>query len=359
LQPYDNSYTGAGLSAPKVKVGSQLYYLISDKENMSLQQVSSPDVTPYVYPYNVMSGINPVENEYYEPCIEVTINYDGGDSAVMVMVFESENERNQILSQIQNSAAGPVSGDNYGQDIGFQDNYDSTGYHKSDPYEQNSGGFETRDDYESQYSGSESYNSGDRQTFDEYKYSQGGLSLVEKIKGFLRYPGETFESVSSDELMSGIIYTALMLVLFSVVNVLFSAVIASALAPDNAIYGVLLNEIPELIRLVLEYFIFGALCIMVYGLLVFLMTKITRQEFHLTESLQTTFYSTTSLGTLGLIPLFGLFIAPVWMVFLQYKGLHDGLNADKKWALLSAIVPALIMFFLLYYVIISGEVVFI
>ncbi len=90
-----------------------------------------------------------------------------------------------------------------------------------------------------------------------------------------------------------------------------------------------------------------------------LMTKITRQEFHLTESLQTTFYSTTSLGTLGLIPLFGLFIAPVWMVFLQYKGLHDGLNADKKWALLSAIVPALIMFFLLYYVIISGEVVFI
>ncbi|MBN2733515.1 MAG: YIP1 family protein [Methanomicrobiaceae archaeon] len=341
---------------PRVRVGGQLYFLTLDNTSLSLQQVSSVDVMPYVYPYSVLSGVFPTGNEYYEPCIKATINYDTGDTAVLMMVFESEEERNSVVSKIQyyaertfsegssekadDSPESYKSGENYGEN--FEDS-DFKDYMSHNNYE----------------SSSSDHNPYSRQTFDEYKYSQGSLSLIEKISGFLRYPGETFSSVTSDELKSGIIYAFLMLLMFSVVNVFISAVIASAISPENTIYGVLLNSVPELVRLILEYFIFGALCVLAYGLLVFFMTKIMRQEFHLAESLQTTLYSTTPLGTIGLIPLFGVFIAPIWMVFLQYKGLYDCLDSDPKCAAVSAFIPALIMLLIFYYIVVSGEVAFI
>ncbi len=249
--------------------------------------------------------------------------------------------------------------DNYGNNGGnYSDSYSdrySDGYGDYDRYG-GSRGDEYERGYDSDYGSS--YDSG-RQSFGEYKYSQGSLSLPEKIIGFIRYPSETFESSSSDSTVSVLIYGILMLVLFSVVNVVIAAVIGSSVAPKNAIFGALLSNGGELVRLILEYLIFSIICVLVYGILVFLLTKITRQGLSLPESLGTTIYSTTALGTIGLIPLVGIFIAPLFLIFLQIKGLMAGYIQDTKFAVIAAVLPAIIMFAVFYYVVISGEVAFI
>ena len=475
MQPYENSYNGRGAPAPRVRVGGQLYNLFADRQNLTLQQTSAPGESPYVYPYNTVAGISISSNEYYEPCIDAQISFDGAQTSSMTIIFDSEDERNSVFSTIQNfmnaslhmppnqppaqpkanprmqqtpygateSFLGPeysdsefigeradgrggergfgysqsqpgsqnsyetknpydsassyeqhdpyssYSQDSYGRDSGYnpQNPYDSHNPHGSyDSYESQRsydsyGRHESYDSYESpksydsygphdSYDSYDSYDSHDsyasdpystqrKQTFDEYRYSQSDLSLPEKIIGFVRYPAETFESSAADDLKSGILYAGLMLVLFSVVNVLISAVIASSAAPKSTIYANLLTSTPELVRLILEYMIFGAVLIVVYGLLVYLIAMATGQGVDISESLLTTFYSATALGTLGLIPLVGIFIAPLYMVFLQIKGLCGAYDADVKFAALSAVIPAVLMFALFYYFVASGEVAFI
>ena len=250
--------------------------------------------------------------------------------------------------------------DNYRDD--YSDNYSdrySDGYGNGD-YDRYGGRGGRGDEYERGYDSGygSSYDSG-RQSFGEYKYSQGSLSLPEKIIGFIRYPSETFESSNSDSTVSVLIYGILMLVLFSVVNVVIAAVIGSSVAPKNAIFGALLSNGGELVRLILEYLIFSIICLLVYGILVFLLTKITRQGLSIQESLTTTIYSSTALGTIGLIPLVGIFIAPLFLIFLQIKGLMAGYIQDTKFAVIAAVLPAIIMFAVFYYVVVSGEVAFI
>ena len=523
----------------KVRVGGQLYRLTMDDRGLRLD-LAAGGVEPYEYPYDVITSANASTNGYYEPCIDLTVSYNFNESASMTMVFDLDDERDNVLRQILSVTGGGAGGyqqapaaaassygqADYGQDMygqngggygsnggygnggyesgmsspnarnanaqnarggyanpqydggygregGYQDNFgqnsgqnygqnyrqypqnqpyneysdentdvyganrsggyggyndgmggygsdggygnggygqQNTGYGQNGGYGNGSGyhdgcsqnGGDYRNNYSDGYSdgysgyrdngnsysdgysdrysdgysdndrygdrddgygrgyGSDygSYDSG-RQSFGEYKYSQGSLSLPEKIIGFVRYPSETFESSNNDELPTVLIYGALMLLLFSVVNVVIAAVIGSAAAPDNAVFGGLLSNGGELVRLILEYLIFSIICLLVYGILVFLLTKITGQGLSPQESLTTTIYSSTALGTIGLIPLVGIFIAPLFLIFLQIKGLAAGYVQDIKFAVIAAVLPAIIMFAVFYYVVVSGEVAFI
>ena len=492
----------------KVRVGGQLYRLTMDDRGLRLD-LAAGGVEPYEYPYDVITSANASTNGYYEPCIDLTVSYNFNESASMTMVFDLDDERDNVLRQILSVTGGGAGGyqqapaaaaasygqADYGQDMygqngggyanpqydggygregGYQDNFgqnsgqnygqnyqqypqnnqpyneysdektdvyganrsggyggyndgmggygsdggygnggygqqnngygnnggygNGSGYH--DGYSQNGGDYRNNysDGYSDGYSGyrdngnsysdgysdrySDGYSDNDRyggrddgygrgygsdygsydsgrQSFGEYKYSQGSLSLPEKIIGFVRYPSETFESSNNDELPTVLIYGALMLLLFSVVNVVIAAVIGSAAAPDNAVFGGLLSNGGELVRLILEYLIFSIICLLVYGILVFLLTKITGQGLSPQESLTTTIYSSTALGTIGLIPLVGIFIAPLYLIFLQIKGLAAGYVQDIKFAVIAAVLPAIIMFAVFYYVVVSGEVAFI
>ncbi len=517
----------------KVRVGGQLYHLTMDDSMLRLS-LAAGGVEPYEYPYDVIKSTNAFSNGYYEPCIEITVCYNLNESASMTMVFDLDEERDNVLRQLmsftgnnggnggsmayQQAPASAVAsgygqsqsgygqdmygqnagynaggqgtsgasggygdssqyGGGYGGDAGYRDNYDQNnpqysqnnqsyneysdentdvyganrssqggydnydrfgGYGSDESYGANDGfGNNYRDnysqnnsvDYSGNYPGNNSNNYGDNysnsysdnysenysdnysdnysenypnnntnnyrdgysdnysdynqyagsgedyergydsgygslydtgyQSFGEYKYSQGSLSIPEKIIGFIRYPSETFESSNSDNIVSVLIYGVLMLVLFSVVNVVIAALIGSSVAPKNAIFGVLLSNGGELVRLILEYLIFSIICLLVYGILVFLITKITGQGLSPQESLTTTIYSSTALGTIGLIPLIGIFIAPLFMVFLQIKGLMAGYISDTKFAVIAAVLPAIVMFAVFYYVVISGEVAFI
>ena len=420
VQPYDNNYERRGLNQSKVRVGGQLYYLIMDTESMTLKQVSGPQSSPYVYPYNIVSGISLVSNEYFEPCLEITISYETMETAGMTLVFETSEERDSAFSSLNQMVSNPAfvppvtpeqkdysdktsqtghftennlhnhnfedqNIQKHGYDSyetekpyvsGYNSGYESVDEYRSGDYPTGYENFENYTGYDRSQAGYDEYDRGRHQSyesekkydsygggftksFDEYKYSQSDLTIIEKITGFLRYPSETFESVSSEDLKSGILYAGLMLCLFSVVSVLFSAIIASAIAPESTIYTNLLSDIPELIRLILEYLIFGVFCVLIYGMLVFLLTKITGQELFFTESFITTLYSVTAIGTIGLIPLFGIFLAPLWMIFLQIKGLCSAYDIEVKFAAVSAVIPAVIMFAVFYYLIISGEVAFI
>ena len=74
------------------------------------------------------------------------------------------------------------------------------------------------------------------------------------------------------------------------------------------------------------------------------------------ESLKITMYSSVPFATIGLIPFFGLYIAPVWTVYLQAKGLVECNEIDDRVALVSSVVAAVILAALFYIVIISGKV---
>ncbi|WOF15966.1 YIP1 family protein [Methanoplanus sp. FWC-SCC4] len=370
MQPYNSNHNNAGMAQSKVRINGQLFDLNVTKENLILSQDTQSE--PYIYPISTIESANRIENEYYEPCIEIKILYDDGSNASMVMIFDFEDIREQIFSDI-----------NYFLDISrrsvktqeIYQEYDKESYNEysKDHYtyqSENQGGYKS--DFEAEYIDNSSGKSGHTmdfqdeyddtehsRSFQQYKYSSGELSFIEKIIAILKNPEDIFPSLASDDILPAFIHMTLVLTIFSVVTALSSAIISSFIAPELGIFGNLLKNIPGLIILIIELLVFGIISVFVYGILVFLIAKIAGEEQVPEESLVVTMYSATPFGILGLIPLFGAFLSPLGMVFIQYKGMTEGLYADQIPAIMASVIPAIIMFGLFYYFIISGEVAYI
>lgn len=168
---------------------------------------------------------------------------------------------------------------------------------------------------------------------------------------FVRFPSETFQETADETLGAGLKYLLVMAGLYAVVTILVAALLAHMLAPDVGTFGTLLAVPVDMILIIVELLVFVVVGVLIYGLLGFVILKAGRWDLYADEVIVSTCHAATPLGTFGLIPFIGTFVAPLWIVALQYKGFYEAHNVDSGWAAAAAIVPA-VVFALLYYLLI-------
>ena len=334
-----------------IKLSANTYQLSVTNYRLAFVPRESTGVSPFSYYYEHITGFRPVQSGYYEPCIELSIRYSNGMTDVMQMVFADAGDRDRTLYAITNASSerlaeieaekNPPLGS--GRDLSMQNEYGQ--YH--DDYireEKSSGGY---DDYDTAVAG---------KAYGAMDFGNGYMSFFDKFTGLIRDPSGTFPSLYSDELSDGLKFMLVMMAISALVNTMLTGFLASKILPGLETFSGLGSNPASLAVLLIEVFIFLVLTLSVYGLLTFAITKIFGEEMFPDESLKITMYSSVPFATIGLIPFFGLYIAPVWTVYLQAKGLVECNEIDDRVALVSSVVAAVILAALFYIVIISGKV---
>ncbi|ADN35994.1 Protein of unknown function DUF2143 [Methanolacinia petrolearia DSM 11571] len=335
-----------------VKLSANTYQLSVTNYRLAFVPRESTGVSPFSYYYEYITGFRPVQSGYYEPCIELSIRYSNGMTDAMQIVFADAGDRDRVLYAISDASAKRYSEKEAErdpflqkrQDLSMQDEYGN--YH--DEYRQ-------ADDYRrSEY---DEYDSGLENGYGERDYGNGQyLSFLDKFLGLLKNPSGTFPSLYSDELSDGLKFMLVIMAISAVVNTMLTGFLASKILPGLDTFSGLGSNPASLVTLVIEVFIFLVLTLAVYGLLTFAISRIFGEEMFLDESMKVTMYASAPFAAIGLIPLFGLYIAPIWTVYLQAKGLEECNEIEGRAAIISSVIAAMILAALFYLVIISGKV---
>lgn len=334
-----------------VRLSANTYDLSVTNYRLAFVPRESTGVSPFSYYYEYISGFRPVQSGYYEPCIEISIRYSNGMTDMMQIVFADAGDRDRTLYAISEASAqrhSEIEAERNpplqrGQDLSMQDEYGQ--YH--DDYAQ----AEYRGD------GYDEYDSGFDSGYREKDYGNGQyLSFFEKFTGLIKNPSGTFPSLYSDELSDGLKFMLVMMAISAVVNTMLTGFLASRIVPGLDTFSGLGSNPSSLVILILEVFIFLVLTLAVYGLLTFAISKIFGEEMFLDESMKVTMYSSVPFASVGLIPFFGLYIAAIWTVYLQAKGLEECNEINGRTAIISSVAAAIILAGLFYLVIISGKV---
>jgi len=335
-----------------IRLSANTYQLSVTNYRLAFVPRESTGVSPFSYNYEQISGFRPVQSGYYEPCIELSIAYSNGMTDVTQIVFADAGDRDRTLYAISEASAqrlseieaerNPPLGT--GPDLSMQNEYGQ--YH--DDYVQ--------EEYSRKGSYDE-YDSGFDSGYDNKNFGNGQyLSFFDKFTGLIRNPTGTFASLYSDELSDGLKFMLVMMAISAVVNTMLTGFLASKIVPGLETFSGLGSNPTSLIILILELFIFLVLTLAVYGLLTFAISKIFGEEMFLEDSMKVTTYCSVPFATVGLIPFFGLYIAPIWTVYLQATGLVECNDMDGRAAIISSVIAAIIIAALFYIIIISGKV---
>ncbi|MBQ3718463.1 MAG: YIP1 family protein [Methanomicrobium sp.] len=382
-----------------VTVGGQSLCLVFERDGLRLNSISE-SVEPYFYAYNSILKIK--ESAGSIPSIGITVNYGDFGDAVIDIDFKSADEMKKALEELtarrnspaasSASAAGPsassvssASGASSGNSsAGYNpsksSDYSGRSYRQSEnssysgSYRGSSGSYpgsysgsysgSHSGSYSGSYSNSSSYSSPSDSYSNRYYHSQDipesaeELSIQEKYIEFLRYPSETFEAIKYETPDKSLFYFIVVLFLFAAVNTIVCGFVGMLAAPDNPFFGHLFRDFGSLVVTTLIIFVMTAAAVVIYGLCTRIMLNALGSELEFHESMSITFYSATAFGTVGLIPLVGVFLAPFYMLYLQMKGLCSAYELDTTVSLIASVVPFAVLSGLFYFFIMSGAVVY-
>ncbi len=383
-----------------VTVGGQSLCLVFERDGLRLNSISE-SVEPYFYAYNSILKIK--ESAGSIPSIGITVNYGDFGDAVIDIDFKSADEMKKALEELtsrRNSpasssfTASPAPGASYsspssasssssvssssshGHSSGSGHASDSflSGYRSGNTsfsgshtgsYSGSSGSYSRSSSgsysgsYSSSYSGLHSDSNSNRyyHLSDDHEPVEE-LSISEKYIDFLRYPSETFEAVGRDTPDKSLFYFIAVTFLFAVVNTVICGFVGMLAAPDNPFFGHLFRDFGGLVVTAIIIFVMTAAAIVIYGLCTRIMLNALGSELEFHESMSVTFYSATAFGTVGLIPLVGVFLAPFYMLYLQMKGLCSACELETSVSLIASAVPFAVLSGLFYFFIMSGAVVY-
>lgn len=390
-----------------VTVGGQSLCLVFERDGLRLNSISE-SVEPYFYAYNSILKIK--ESAGSIPSIGITVNYGDFGDAVIDIDFKSADEMKKALEELtsrRNSPAAsssfpssPAPGASYSSpssassssSVSSSHGHSSGSGHASDSflsgyrsgntsfsgshtgsysgssvsYSRSSSGSHTgsysgsySSSYSSSYSGLHSDSNSNRyyHLSDDHEPVEE-LSISEKYIDFLRYPSETFEAVGRDTPDKSLFYFIAVTFLFAVVNTVICGFVGMLAAPDNPFFGHLFRDFGGLVVTAIIIFVMTAAAIVIYGLCTRIMLNALGSELEFHESMSVTFYSATAFGTVGLIPLVGVFLAPFYMLYLQMKGLCSAYELETSVSLIASAVPFAVLSGLFYFFIMSGAVVY-
>ncbi|WP_052359230.1 Yip1 family protein [Methanomicrobium mobile] len=384
-----------------VTVGGQSLCLVFERDGLRLNSISE-SVEPYFYAYNSILKIK--ESAGSIPSIGITVNYGDFGDAVIDIDFKSADEMKKALEELtsrKNSpaasssfTASPAPGASYSSGSSASSSssvssssshgHSSGSGHASDSFLSGyrSGNTSFSGSHTGSYSGSSgSYSRSSSGSYSgSYSNSYSGLhsdsnsnryyhlsddhepveelSISEKYIDFLRYPSETFEAVGRDTPDKSLFYFIAVTFLFAVVNTVICGFVGMLAAPDNPFFGHLFRDFGGLVVTAIIIFVMTAAAIVIYGLCTRIMLNALGSELEFHESMSVTFYSATAFGTVGLIPLVGVFLAPFYMLYLQMKGLCSACELETSFSLIASAVPFAVLSGLFYFFIMSGAVVY-
>ncbi|WFN34088.1 YIP1 family protein [Methanogenium sp. S4BF] len=179
-----------------------------------------------------------------------------------------------------------------------------------------------------------------------FRSQELGLSevpFIEKFFGFLAAPDDAFRYTRTDSFGQALVYLAAVLAIFaavtSIVLHLFAGSLDAAEYPRMAALGA---DIVGSLLLIPRIVILGIAGILIWSLVMHILLRILGQSDDVTETFRTCAYAATPFGTVGLIPFFGPFLAAIWMLVLQYKGLVAADDVENRFALLAVAVPVIL-----------------
>lgn len=382
-----------------VTVGGQSLCLVFERDGLRLNSISE-SVEPYFYAYNSILKIK--ESAGSIPSIGITVNYGDFGDAVIDIDFKSADEMKKALEELTSRRNSPAASSSFpsspapgapysspssassSSSVSSSHGHSSGSGHASDSFLSGyrSGNTSFSGSHTGSYSGSSgSYSRSSSGSYSgSYSRSSSGLhsdsnsnryyhlsddhepveelSISEKYIDFLRYPSETFEAVGRDTPDKSLFYFIAVTFLFAVVNTVICGFVGMLAAPDNPFFGHLFRDFGGLVVTAIIIFVMTAAAIVIYGLCTRIMLNALGSELEFHESMSVTFYSATAFGTVGLIPLVGVFLAPFYMLYLQMKGLCSAYELETSVSLIASAVPFAVLSGLFYFFIMSGAVVY-
>jgi hypothetical protein len=173
--------------------------------------------------------------------------------------------------------------------------------------------------------------------------------VIEKIKGFLLSPVETFRKSRGDTAVPVIAYFIVLLVFYG----LLSAVISAA--------GIMKNPIPSVMKMGLgvadpvvvfitvffSVIIAWLFLILIWGLWLHIFVYIAGGRKDIMQTEKAAIYGSTPFLLLGWIPVIGLVIGGIWAIILTILGLRELQEITTGKAILAYVLALVIIFVIL------------
>lgn len=192
-----------------------------------------------------------------------------------------------------------------------------------------------------------------------YRGSGGGYadtdSVYGTILGIIRSPEETFRQTRRKELGEVIPVLLVSLAIFAFGNAFFLGLAASSIDPSAypALSG--LADMGTLIFVAIEAIVLGVIVTAVTGILLHFGAYYEGFDEDINDSVRVAAYSSVPFAVGGIIPVFGIIIAPFWSIYLQYTGMRETFYMDSDQAIVAALVPAAVFVILFIITVILGE----
>ncbi|WOF16946.1 YIP1 family protein [Methanoplanus sp. FWC-SCC4] len=179
-------------------------------------------------------------------------------------------------------------------------------------------------------------------------------NIIEKAKGFILEPVETFRNSKDDSLSDAFGFFAVLLVLYSV---LFGIMVAAGI--DNPFAGI--DGFEQLAFTgafgFVSMFVFSLIgtivATLIGGLILHLFVYIVGGRKGLSETIKAVLYSSTPSLLFGWIPVVGI-IFGVWSLILEILGIRELHEISTGRSLLAVLLPVILFGILLFAIIILG-----
>lgn len=177
-------------------------------------------------------------------------------------------------------------------------------------------------------------------------------SIFSTILGFIRSPYDAFRSVRGKEPADTIPIVLISLAVFAFGSTLFLGLIAS----DSSTYPVLssFKEGGALLFVTIEIIILGIFAIFINGVLLHFGASREGFDRDMGDSIKVAAYSSVPYLIGGLIPLFGIIIAPIWSFILQIIGMEETFLMDLDQAVAAVLIPLAVFAILFIMFVIFG-----
>jgi len=182
------------------------------------------------------------------------------------------------------------------------------------------------------------------------------LSIVERIKGFLFSPSETFDASKEDTIGDALKYFIVILAVYAVISAIIAAVAFSAFAGMLGTFGVRTMTFGAAMGPLLAVGVFvgaiivGIIGIFIGGLWLHLWVYVVGGREGVTQTIKAVTYGATPSLLLGWIPVVGM-IAGIWALIVEIIGvrqLHELSTGKAVLAVVIAIIIPVIIFVVLF-----------
>jgi hypothetical protein len=175
--------------------------------------------------------------------------------------------------------------------------------------------------------------------------------FIDKMKGFLFSPVETFQASRSEELGEAVRYYVILLAVYSILSGILIGIGLSALSSIPGIGGAVV-PVGGLFLIIIT-FIAGLIGIFIAGIILHIFVYLVGGRNGLEQTLKAVMYASTPSLLLGWIPLIGI-IAGIWAIVLEVLGIRELHNISTGRAVLAVLLPIVIIVFLVFLAVFLG-----